>query len=314
MARNVWAIVGIVVCIAASAAAQNQVFNGSFARDLRGWSQENYMVWSPIDANGLSSSGSLLVVNTLESNARGLEQCLAGPAFVPGNSYTFGGSIRIPSGQSTTGWGAVGLRWYDQPACGGDPLGDQPRAQSDTADNDFHTVAWTGLAPAGAVSVQFVAYATKLGAGGVYVAHLDDLYFGLAETTPATLPAIYVPTGAHLVGYGGVNWRTDIEFHNPTQQSVSFVVDLLKRDQNNAGPERIGDAVEAGATRRLYDTVFSNFGFQGAAALRVTPLNGALAVTSRTYNQTDNGTYGQSVPGNFEREDPTAGRRVAADI
>jgi hypothetical protein len=40
-----------------------------------------------------------------------------------------------------------------------------------------------------------------------------------------------------------------------------------------------------------------NYGFQGAAALRVMPVSGALAVTSRTYNLTQNGTYGQYVPG-----------------
>jgi len=307
MARKSGAIVVAVVAavsVAASAVAQNQVFNGSFARNLRGWTQENYMVWSPVDANDSASSGSLLVVNTFQSNARGIEQCLAGPAIVPGNSYTFGGSIRIPSGQSTTGWAAVGLRWYDQPACGGSVLGDQPRAQSEmgVTDNEFHSVEWTGLAPAGAVSAQFVAYATKIEAGGVYVAHLDDLYFGLQGSTTANPPAVFVPTGAHLVGYGGVNWRTDVEFHNPTQEPVSIVVDLLKRDQANASPLRIGDVVAAGASRRLWDTVYSNFGFEGAAALRVTPLNGALSVTSRTYNQTDNGTYGQFVPGLPEHE------------
>jgi hypothetical protein len=301
MARNVWAIVGAVVCIAASAAAQNQVFNGSFARDLRGWGQEGYLAWSSVDAIDSASSGSLLVVNNLESNARGIDQCLAGPAIVQGLYYTFGGSIRIPSGQPA-GWASVGLRWYDQPACGGNTLADQPRASFEVQDNHFHSISWSGLAPAGAVSVQYTAYATKLGAGGVYVAYLDDLYFGVADTTSAGPPAIYVPTGAHLVGYGGVNWRTDIEFHNPTQQSVSFVVDLLKRDQGNASPMRIGDVVAAGASRRLWDTVYSNFGFEGAAALRVTPLNGTLAVTSRTYNQTDNGTYGQFVPGIPEYE------------
>jgi hypothetical protein len=307
MAKNMGAIAGVVgavVCIAASAAAQNQVFNGSFARDLRGWTQENYMVWSPVDANDSASSGSLLVVNTFQTNARGIEQCLAGPAIVPGNSYTFGGSIRIPSGQSTSGWAAVGLRWYDQPACGGSVLADQPRAQSEmgVADNEFHPVGWTGLAPAGAVSAQFVAYATKIEAGGVYVAHLDDLYFGPVGFTFAAPPAAYVPTGAHLVGYGGINWRTDLEVHNPTQQSVNYSIELLKRDQGNAAPLVMSDSLAAGASRRYLDIVFINFGFQGAAALRVEPASGAVAVTSRTYNQTDNGTYGQYVPGLPEYE------------
>ena len=300
MVRNLGTVailVAAVVSNADSAAAQNQVFNGSFARDLAGWIQGTYMVWSPVDAAGSAFSGSLLVVNTLQSNAQGLDQCLSGPSVVPGAYYTFGGKIRIPPGQGSTGWGAVGLRWYGQPGCLGDPLPDQPRAQSDAADDTFHSVAWTDRAPAGAVSAEFVAYATKLGSGGVYIAYLDDFYFGPATTTEALPPALFVPTGAHLVGYGGVNWRTDLEVHNPTQSTVGFRIELLKRDLGNATPLVIDDSLSAGASRRYPDIVFINFGFTGAAALRVTPVGGPLAVTSRTYNQTDNGTYGQYVPG-----------------
>ncbi len=301
MTRNVGAIgvvAGAVVYVAASAAAQNQVFNGSFAKSLRGWFQDQYVVWSPVDAQGLASSGSVLVVNTFQMYGRGVEQCISGPTIIPGNRYTFGGTIRIPTGQATTGWAAVGLRWYGQPACGGDTLPDQPRANASVVDDTFHTVGQASvLAPAGAASAQFVAYATKAEAGGVFLAYLDDLYFGPADTTAATPPEIFVPTGAHLIGYGGVNWRTDVELHNPTQGAVSFRMDLLKRDEANVTPLSIGDTVAAGGSRRFWDAVSSNFGFQGAAALRVTPLSGALAVTSRTYNQVANGTYGQYVPG-----------------
>jgi hypothetical protein len=301
MSRSIGAIgvvAGAVMCIAASATAQNQVFNGSFAKNLRGWVQEPYVLWSPVDAHGLTSSGSVLVVNTFQMIAQGVEQCIAGPTIIPGNRYTFGGTMRIPSGQATTGWAAVGLRWYAQPACGGDPLSEQPRASVSVADGTFHTVGQASVvAPAGAASAQFVAYATKAEAGGVFLAYLDDLFFGPADTTAATPPEIFVPTGAHLIGYGGVNWRTDAELYNPTQGSVSFRMDLLKRDQANVTPLRIVDAVPAGTSKRFSDAVFSNFGFSGAAALRVTPSSGALAVTSRTYNQTTNGTYGQYVPG-----------------
>jgi len=301
MTRNIGAIVVVAASIAVSAAAQNQVFNGSFAKTLRGWTQENYMVWSSVDANSSTSSGSLLVVNTYYSNAQGVEQCLSGPAVVPGSTYVFGGKVLIPTGQSNTGWGAVGLRWYDQPACGGNVL-TQPRAESSTADNSFHSVSWVGAAPASAVSAQFVAYATKIEAGGVFVAYLDDLYFGPQGSTFANPPAVYVPTGAHLAGYGNVNWRTDVELHNPTQASVNYSIALLERDQANAAPFVISGSLAPGASRRYVDTVFNDFGFQGAAALRVTAASGTLAVTSRTYNQTDNGTYGQYVPGVPEYE------------
>ena len=289
--------VGVLACSAAAALAQNQVFNGNFARGLRGWTQEEFMVWTAMDAGGSRTSGSVLAVNTLQMNARGIEQCLSGPAIVPGNMYVFGGKVRIPTGQSNTGWAAVGLRWYGQAACGGDPLGTQPRADSSTVDDAFHGIENTVAAPPGAVSAQFVAYATKADAGGVFTAYLDDLYFGPAGTTSAAPPAVWVPTGAHLTGYGAVNWRTDLEVHNPTGQTVSYTIELLKRDQGNATPLAFSDVLPAGGGRRYLDIISSRFGFSGAGALRVSPANGTLAVTSRTYNQTDNGTYGQFVPG-----------------
>ena len=306
MTRNLGAIgaaVVVVVCIATPAAAQNQVFNGSFEKSLRGWFQDKYVVWSPVDAHGLASSGSVLVINTFMQDGRGVEQCIAGPTIVPGNSYTYGGMARIPTGQTTTGWVGLGLRWYDQPACGGNTLSEQPRANASEIDDTFHAVGQTQvLAPAGAASAQMVAYATKMEAGGTFLAYIDDLYFGPAGTTTATPPAIYVPTGAHLVGYGGVNWRTDIEFHNPTQLPVNYSVELLKRDQGNAAPLVIGELAPAGQSWLFLDIVWVDFRFQGAAALRVTPSSGRLAVTSRTYNQTDEGTYGQYVPGIPEYE------------
>jgi hypothetical protein len=92
MARNLGAIAIVasaVVSNADPAAAQNQVFNGGFARDLAGWTQGTYMVWGPVDAAGSAFSGSLLVVNTQQSNAQGLDQCLSGPSIVPGATYTY---------------------------------------------------------------------------------------------------------------------------------------------------------------------------------------------------------------------------------
>jgi hypothetical protein len=51
---------------------------------------------------------------------------------------------------------------------------------------------------------------------------------------------------------------------------------------------------------RLEDILYSSFAFDGAAALRLTVLEGDIIATSRTYNLTDAGTYGQfagTVPG-----------------
>lgn len=295
--RFAWIAIAAIVAMAASLEAENWVFNGGFTHDLRGWDQERYMVWSPVDAGSAPTSGSLLVVNTFTMNAQGIEQCLEGPAIVAGASYTYGGMFRIPSGQATTGWAAVGLRWHAQPECGGDPIGEQPRAESSVTGDAFHSLESTDVAPAGAVSARFVAYATKSSASGAFIAYLDDLFFGPALTAAAGPPVIYVSNAAHIVGYGGAKWRTDLEVHNPTGDSVSYTVELLKRDQGNPTPAAISDVLPAGASKRYPDVVYASFGLQGAAALRVTPAAGWLAVSSRTYNDAASGTYGQYIPG-----------------
>ena len=53
--------------------------------------------------------------------------------------------------------------------------------------------------------------------------------------------------------------------------------------------------VAPGRCLRLNDVLFSIFGFEGGASLRITPLSGEVVVTSRTYNLTDEGTYGQFI-------------------
>jgi len=291
-------VAAAIALIAVSAAGQNQVFNGSFARDLRGWAPDgSYLAWNGLDGGNSASSGSLRVINTANMSAEGLDQCLAGPAPVAGATYTFGGRLMIPSGQASTGWAAVGFRWYGAPGCTGSVIDGGPRAQLNTADGAFHSVTGTYTAPAGAVSTLFLAYATKSSSGGMYVAYLDDLYYGPAGATVASPPAMYISNGAHSPGYGGAVWRTDLEVQNPTAAPVSYSVELLKRDQDNSIPLKINDQLSAGASKRYPDIVATSFGFQGAAALRVSAPTSTLAVTSRTFNQTSNGTYGQYIPG-----------------
>ncbi len=108
---------------------------------------------------------------------------------------------------------------------------------------------------------------------------------------------LYVPTGAHLTGYNDVNWRTDLEINNPGATRTSYVITLLVRNQANTSPAFSSTFfLDPGRSAHYADLLFSAFGFSGAAAVRITPVAGSLIVTSRTYNQLANGTYGQSVP------------------
>lgn len=130
-------------------------------------------------------------------------------------------------------------------------------------------------------------------AGGAAVA-------GSVQVTISPVPGeqhIWVCTGAHQPGYNQTVWRTDLEVHNPGSSQVTYRVSLLKRDTDNRVAQTLEFTLHGGRSAHFSDIVFNPFGFEGAAALRLTPVNGTLLVQSRTYNQLAVGSFGQFVPG-----------------
>lgn len=130
-------------------------------------------------------------------------------------------------------------------------------------------------------------------AGGVDVA-------GTVQVTISELPEeqhYWLCTGAHQPGYNNSVWRTDVDVHNPGTAKATYRVSLLKRDADNRSAQSVDYTVHGGRSVHHTDILFDVFGFEGAAALRVTPLSGPLVVQSRTYNQLTVGSYGQYVPG-----------------
>ena len=118
--------------------------------------------------------------------------------------------------------------------------------------------------------------------------------FQIENTKAATVDnAIYIPAAAHVSGALGTNWRTDVQLHNPGETQARVEVAMLVRNRANATPETQTFIVAAGTSVRLEDILFTSFAFDGAAALRITTLEGEIIATSRTYNLTDTGTYGQ---------------------
>ena len=109
--------------------------------------------------------------------------------------------------------------------------------------------------------------------------------------------AVYVPAAAHVAGAAGTNWRTDLELHNPGATTVRYEIALLERNQSNSNPDTETYQVAGGHSLRLEDVLLTVFGATGGAALRITPIAGQVLVTSRTYNLTDDGTYGQFIGG-----------------
>ncbi len=133
-----------------------------------------------------------------------------------------------------------------------------------------------------------------------------------AEKVPVEEPAgrgepVYLVAAAHLSGVGGTNWRTDAEIHCWGDVTASFRIELLEHGVDNSTPGYSASyTLEAGRSLRLEDLLDSEFGFSGAAAVRVTTYAGHVLVTSRTYNLLGEGndaglpagaTFGQYIPG-----------------
>jgi len=122
---------------------------------------------------------------------------------------------------------------------------------------------------------------------------------GTLEMTVTELPSenyLYIATAAHLPGYLGTQWRTDLEIHNYTLDQATYEIALLVRGQSNLNPQKVRFTLATRRAVRYSDALMSLFSFNGAAALQIIPVSGAVMSVSRTYNQGTAGTYGQYVP------------------
>ena len=178
-----WRILLTVAAVAMTcstwAQAQNVTWAETFDDNVDGWLTETYMsvVHSPLDADDSGTSGSAEISNfhPNASNGAGIRKCVT-VSVTAGEFYIFGGTMFIPTGQTETGKAMVGLRWYDGVGCSGSSVGGQPRLQTLVL-GSWVVVRSIQEAPAGAVSVLYVAFPSKVEAGGTLVSNFDNLFF-----------------------------------------------------------------------------------------------------------------------------------------
>jgi len=123
---------------------------------------------------------------------------------------------------------------------------------------------------------------------------------------------VLVPAAAVARGAQGSFFVTDVEVHNPGTSQASFTLQWLPRDEDNRAPLTSQTFVlDPGSSRRFANVLQSVFGLdQVVGALAVVSGGSRLSVMSRTFNQTAEGTFGQSLPGVPEGRLVTTGRRV----
>ena len=118
---------------------------------------------------------------------------------------------------------------------------------------------------------------------------------GITVSLPPAPYQMVVPSVAHLPGKGGTQWRSDVAVVNRT----GGVAALTLRYEGDGGPLERTASVGAGGTVRWQDVLVSLFSVATTAKVKGTlevRSTVPVVVTSRTYNQTAGGTYGQYYP------------------
>jgi hypothetical protein len=211
ISRAILAAAGLLLLSAATASAQNNfVANGNFDTSAGSWTRESSTeVAIAFDAAlGDPAPGSMRLTNssTGPGNGIGVIQCLG--AVTVGKSYTWGGRMFLPSGQQRTGPLFLGLRWRSGPGCTGNDV-DQPRLSTNLF-NTWIPLSANQVAPAGAASVQFVAFPSKVEAGGSLIGNFDSLFFRQADglIPPCVADAITLCLNNNRFSVTAT-WRTD---------------------------------------------------------------------------------------------------------
>ncbi len=108
---------------------------------------------------------------------------------------------------------------------------------------------------------------------------------------------IVIAAAAHVGGLEDTDWRTDLEICNFAGESTQFDLNLLMTDHNNSSPQSVAMTLAGTTCERVSDVLDASFSYEGSAALEIQSSKHELTVSSRTYNTTDTGTYGQFLPG-----------------
>ena len=109
--------------------------------------------------------------------------------------------------------------------------------------------------------------------------------------------AVVVAAAAHAAGLEGSAWVTDVELHAPGEEQVTASLFFLPQNQDNSAAVPVAVTVPAGGAVRLEDVVTTLFGADEAVGAILVGSDQLLLVSSRTYNNSPDGTFGQYIPG-----------------
>ncbi|RLE18021.1 MAG: hypothetical protein DRJ65_21970 [Acidobacteria bacterium] len=138
----------------------------------------------------------------------------------------------------------------------------------------------------------------------------DPTYVSSADSASIDSP-LWIAASAHADGVGASVWRTDLELANVSDDDLTATIELLPPGKDNTIRTQITRSLPGGESLRIVDLLDSGFETSGTAALKISVDGGELKATSRTYNLTEEGTYGQFIPGVADSKAIEAGDRAA---
>jgi len=106
----------------------------------------------------------------------------------------------------------------------------------------------------------------------------------------------YVAAAAHVGGVNQTVWRTDLDILNSGSRSEQVIVEFLAADLGKSSHLSASVVLAPYTSVRYVDAIDSLFGTEGVGALRILADGRAVRATSRSYNDEDDGSYGQGIP------------------
>ncbi len=132
--------------------------------------------------------------------------------------------------------------------------------------------------------------------GGMVLQPMHRNSAGIPYGNATLLTENYIAAAAHTGGVNQSVWRTDLDIHNTSGSSQMVVVELLTADQGNTVPQSASVMLAPYASVRYRDVIESLFGTEGVGALRILADGSSVRVSSRSYNDEGEGTFGQGIP------------------
>jgi hypothetical protein len=116
---------------------------------------------------------------------------------------------------------------------------------------------------------------------------------------PAQAPGVMIPITAKQGGQVGTNWVSDVRVLNSGTSPQSVTIEYRPQGGGGATQQTTTVDIAPGQVHAIDDVLGSLFGLDGSSgSLRLIPADDSqpMLATSRTYNDTGQGTYGQFIP------------------